>query len=260
MSRYASGTDIVRFPRGGYVHSFPFLDSSESGATQNVLLNSGMNKADSPILGLLEVGEGRIAVYGDSNCLDSSHMVTNCYWLLKKILDFTSSNIKDPVLFSDSAKQDKPLNEDDNQLPSRRTDVNFSTYSAVVRKDLLCRSDSRFEVWGTKGYNLHVRGRNRRLPGYPIIDLGRGLNTSADASRSRRYKSTEKKYSGDSFGNKYLGRWYKDELDMPVLFASHWLIPLVVMVTGILLFLSIWRIRQRRRRRRRTGSGRLANL
>ncbi|GLT48581.1 hypothetical protein SLA2020_221980 [Shorea laevis] len=260
QSRYASGTDIVRFPRGGYVHSFPFLDSSESGATQNVLLNSGMNKADSPILGLLEVGEGRIAVYGDSNCLDSSHMVTNCYWLLKKILDFTSSNIKDPVLFSDSAKQDKPLYEDDNQLPSRRTDVNFSTYSAVVRKDLLCRSDSRFEVWGTKGYNLHVRGRNRRLPGYPIIDLGRGLNTSADASRSRRYKSAEKKNSGDSFGNKYLGRWYKDELDMPVLVASHWLIPLVVMVTGILLFLSIWRIRQRRRRRRRTGSGRLANL
>ncbi|GLU09869.1 hypothetical protein SLE2022_267070 [Rubroshorea leprosula] len=260
QSRYASGTDIVRFPRGGYVHSFPFLDSSESGATQNVLLNSGMNKADSPILGLLEVGEGRIAVYGDSNCLDSSHMVTNCYWLLKKILDFTSSNIKDSVLFSDSAKQDKPLYEDDNQLPSRRTDVNFSTYSAVVRKDLLCRSDSRFEVWGTKGYNLHVRGRNRRLPGYPIIDLGRGLNTSADASRSRRYKSTEKKNSGDSFGNKYLGRWYKDELDMPVLVPSHWLIPLVVMVTGILLFLSIWRIRQRRRRRRRTGSGRLANL
>ncbi|GKV06606.1 hypothetical protein SLEP1_g18479 [Rubroshorea leprosula] len=260
QSRYASGTDIVRFPRGGYVHSFPFLDSSESGATQNVLLNSGMNKADSPILGLLEVGEGQIAVYGDSNCLDSSHMVTNCYWLLKKILDFTSSNIKDPVLFSDSAKQDKPLYEDDNQLPSRRTDVNFSTYSAVVRKDLLCRSDSRFEVWGTKGYNLHVRGRNRRLPGYPIIDLGRGLNTSADASRSRRYRSTEKKNSGDSFGNKYLGRWYKDELDMPVLVPSHWLIPLVVMVTGILLFLSIWRIRQRRRRRRRTGSGRLANL
>lgn len=37
QSRYASGTDIVRFPGGGYVHRFPFLDSSESGATQNVL-------------------------------------------------------------------------------------------------------------------------------------------------------------------------------------------------------------------------------
>lgn len=42
-SRYASGTNIVKFPGGGYLHSFPFLDSSESGATQNVLL-SGMIK------------------------------------------------------------------------------------------------------------------------------------------------------------------------------------------------------------------------
>ncbi|TYI16877.1 hypothetical protein ES332_A08G284900v1 [Gossypium tomentosum] len=254
QSRYASGTDIVRFPRGGYVHSFPFLDSSESGATQNLLLNSGMNKADSPILGLLEVGEGRIAVYGDSNCLDSSHMVTNCYRLLRKILDFTGSNIKDPVLFSKSVKQDMPLYEDDNHLSSRRTDVNFSVYSAVLGKDLICRTDSRFEVWGTKGYNLHIRGRNRKLPGYHVIGLGRGLNSTIDTSNSRRPKFTEKN-KGDYFGNRYLG-----ELDVPELVASQWLVPAVIAITGFVLFFSIWRIRQKRRRRRRSMSGRLANL
>ncbi|KAL4304353.1 hypothetical protein GQ457_10G021790 [Hibiscus cannabinus] len=253
QSRYASGTDIVRFPRGGYVHSFPFLDSSESGATQNLLLNSGMNKADSPILGLLEVGEGRVAVYGDSNCLDSSHMVTNCYRLLRKILDFTGSNIKDPVLFSKSVKQDTPLYEDDNHLSSRRTDVNFSVYSAVIGKELICQSDSRFEVWGTKGYSLHIRGRNRKLPGYHVFDLGRGLNFSGDTTKSRRPKFIQKN-KGDSFGNRYLG-----ELDMPVLVASQWLVPVVVAITGIVL-LSIWRVRQKRRRRRGSGSGRPANL
>lgn len=167
-------------------------------------------QADSPILGLLQVGEGGIAVYGDSNCLDSSHMVTNCYWLLKKILDFTNSNIKDPVLFSDSAKQDKPLYEDDYQLPSRRTDVNFSAFSAVEGKDLICLGDARFEVWGTKGYNLHVRGRNRRLPGYPVIDLGRGLNTTNENSRSRRPRFTEKSRS-DLSRSSYFGR-LKDEV------------------------------------------------
>ncbi|KAJ0030255.1 hypothetical protein Pint_13187 [Pistacia integerrima] len=259
QSRYASGTDIVRFPGGGYVHSFPLLDTSESGATQNVL-TSGMIKADSPIIGLLEAGEGRIAVYGDSNCLDSSHMVTNCYWLLRKILDFTSSNIRDSVLFSDSSEQHTPLTEADNQLPSRRTDVNFSTYSAVLGKDLICRSDSRFEVWGTKGYNLQVRGWNRVLPGYPVMDLGSGLNSFMDTSKSRRPKYTEIS-KGDYLGSKYLGMFYKDELDMPVLVASHWLVPLVVAVTGLLVFLSFWRIRQRRRRRRKGSvSSRLANL
>ncbi|MBA0657719.1 hypothetical protein Goklo_009990 [Gossypium klotzschianum] len=257
-SRYASGTDIVRFPRDGYIHSFPFLDSSESGATQNVLLNSGMNKADSPILGLLDAGEGRIAVYGDSNCLDSSHMVTNCYWLLRKILDFTGSNIKDPVLFSESAKQDMPLYEDDNRLPSRRTDVNYTLYSAVTGKDLICRSDSRFEVWGTKGYNLHVRGRNKIMPGHHVIDLGRGLNSTFGSSRSSRPKFTKKRKG--TLGNRYFSLLYRDELDVPELVASHWVVPAIVAVTGFVLILSIWRIHHKRRRRRRSASGRLANL
>ncbi|XP_059306975.1 subtilisin-like protease SBT6.1 [Lycium ferocissimum] len=202
QSRYASGTDILKFPRGGYLHSFPFMDSSESGATQNILL-SGMAKTDTPILGILEVGGGRIAVYGDSNCLDSSHMVTNCYGLLKKMLDFTRRNIKDPMLFSDSGRQEKPLYVDKNQLPTRRTDVNFSAYSRVVGKELLCGRDSRFEVWGTKGYNLQVRGRNHKLPGYHVIDLGRGLNPTVDTPVSVTSNTTQKDV--DSPGNAYWG-------------------------------------------------------
>lgn len=260
QSRYASGTDIVRFPRGGYVHSFPFLDSSESGATQNILLTSGMTKADSPILGLLEVNEGRIAVYGDSNCLDSSHMVTNCYWLLRKLLDFTSHGRKDPILFSKSVKLEAPLYQDDNQLPTRRTDVEFSAYSSVNGKELICRSDSRFEVWGTKGYSLQVRGRNRRLPGYPVIDLGRGLNSTVESFYSTRRTNLGGKNKGDSLGNKYLGFFYKDELDVPMLVPSHWFVPAVIAISGILL-LSFWHIRQKRRRRRKSSvSGRLSNL
>lgn len=253
QSRYASGTDIVKFPGGGYVHSFPFQDSSESGATQNVLVSS-TEKADSSILGLLEMGGSRIAVYGDSNCLDSSHMVTNCYWLLRKILDFTGRNIKDPVLFSDSAKQDKFLHVEDNQLPSRRTDLNFSTYSAVVGKELICRSDSRFDMWGTKGYGLQVSGRNRKLPGYPVVDLGKGLNSTVEPSITKTAKDNPQR-------NKFLGLLYSDDLDAPVLVPSHWLVPAIVAISGLVLLLSFWRIRQKRRRRRRvSSSGRITNL
>lgn len=43
QNRYASGTDILEFPRGGYLHSFPFLDRLQSTATQNVVL-PGMAK------------------------------------------------------------------------------------------------------------------------------------------------------------------------------------------------------------------------
>lgn len=146
-------------------------------------------QVESSILGLAEIGAGRVVVYGDSNCLDSSHMVTNCYWLLKKILDFTNSNIRDPVLFSDSVKTKLPLNVDDNQLPSRRSDVNFSTYSAVVDKELICQRDSRFEVWGTKGYGIQLMGRNRKLPGYPTIRLDSDLNISVEVSNETPKKN-----------------------------------------------------------------------
>lgn len=259
QSRYASGTNIVRFPAGGYVHSFPFLDSSDSGNTQSVLASNFL-KGSSPILGFVEIGKGRISVYGDSNCLDSSHMVTNCFWLLKKILDFTSENMKDPVLFSDSVKLGGPLYVTDKQLPSRRNDVNFTAYSAVIEKELICRGDSRFEVRGTKGYNIQVRGRNRRLPGYHVADLGRSTNSSLGITNTK-VPNIIRQQKGDSLSSKYFGLFSKDEVDMPVLVASHWLVPAIIASFGFLLFFSFWRIRQKRRRRRKgSGSGKYANL
>ncbi|KAL4301808.1 hypothetical protein GQ457_10G016790 [Hibiscus cannabinus] len=165
--------------------SFPFLDSSESGATQNLLLSSGMNKADSPILGLL-----------------------------RKKLDFTGSNIKDPCFSQSLLSKIRHCMKMTHHLSSRRTDVNFSVYSAVI---------------------------------------GKGVNLG-DTTKSRRPKFI-KKNKGDSFGNRYLG-----ELDMPVLVASQWLVPVVVAITGWHCTVEHWRVRQKRRRRRRSGSGRPANL
>ncbi|KAI3933149.1 hypothetical protein MKW92_008249 [Papaver armeniacum] len=246
QSRYASGTDIVRFPQGGYLHSFPFLDSSESGAA------SGMMKEESSILGLVEVGSGRISVYGDSNCLDSSHMVTNCYWLLKKILDFTSANIKDPVLFSNPVRRNQPLLKDDNQLPSRRTDVNFSTYSGVLGKNLICQSDCRFEIWGTHGYSSQTIGKNRRLPGFPAAEFERNLNMTFGGSIPEQANIMNSSISSLSK--------FETRLDMPSLVATQWLIPVLVSFSGLLLFLSFWRIRQKRRRRKRSSSGRLSSV
>ena len=43
------------------------------------------------MLGLAAFHKGRIAVYGDSNCLDSSHMRTPCFRLLSKLLTYTNT-------------------------------------------------------------------------------------------------------------------------------------------------------------------------
>lgn len=107
---------------------------------------------ESPILGAVEAGRGRIAVYGDSNCLDSSHMVSNCYWLLKKLLDFTSSDIQDPVIFPATNELGSPLGSEDSPLPRRRDDVDFTPYSLVLKNPLRCGLDSPLAVQGSEGY------------------------------------------------------------------------------------------------------------
>ncbi|KAH8360567.1 hypothetical protein KR200_009024 [Drosophila serrata] len=43
-------------------------------------------------------GEGRIAVYGDSNCLDSTHLEKACFWLLNVFLDFAINSHKSSLL------------------------------------------------------------------------------------------------------------------------------------------------------------------
>lgn len=40
----------------------------------------------------LHSNEGRIVVYGDSNCLDSSHIEKPCFWLLDALLEYTMTS------------------------------------------------------------------------------------------------------------------------------------------------------------------------
>lgn len=44
--------------------------------------------AEYPYLGIAEVGLGRVGLYGDSNCLDSSHQVQACTAMLFQMLAY----------------------------------------------------------------------------------------------------------------------------------------------------------------------------
>jgi hypothetical protein len=43
------------------------------------------------VLGLLAHKKGRLGVYGDSNCLDSSHMRSSCFRLLTSLLSYVTT-------------------------------------------------------------------------------------------------------------------------------------------------------------------------
>lgn len=58
-----------------------------------------------PLLGLLQTKysekSGRIIVYGDSNCIDGSHLENPCYWMLDAMLEYTSTSHL-PSVFKDN--------------------------------------------------------------------------------------------------------------------------------------------------------------
>lgn len=70
---YSSGTSIVRFPPSGVLVARPLRDQ---GA--DVLEETDPPVQEVPILGLYQSvateRSGKLAIYGDSNCLDNSHM------------------------------------------------------------------------------------------------------------------------------------------------------------------------------------------
>ncbi|CAG2063611.1 unnamed protein product [Timema podura] len=70
---YASGTSIARFPKDGIVISHILKDQGE-----DILGTKSKVTESVPILGIIQSKasekSGRVAVYGDSNCLDNSHL------------------------------------------------------------------------------------------------------------------------------------------------------------------------------------------
>ena len=116
---FRSGNALVQFPTGGRVHYARLKDESKS------FLGQGNNHiVEAAILGLYQSsnkgdkeerdtrsdsgsgsggsgsGSGRVIVYGDSNCLDSSHIVFPCYWLLLDLVQYASTKVLGPNLQS----------------------------------------------------------------------------------------------------------------------------------------------------------------
>lgn len=87
-----------------------------------------------PVLGLLQSKanekSGRIVVYGDSNCLDSSHLEKACYWMLDALLEFTSTSHL-PSIFKDNKFEDWSKRVD-TEVPQRMEGNRLVRYSKVL--------------------------------------------------------------------------------------------------------------------------------
>ena len=141
---FATGTALARFPAGGTVHSFPLMDLTAGAGWSGGRRGALQAVAEAPVLGLAQLNgsaAGRLVVYGDSNCLDSSHMSSDCFWLLKEVLAFAAGGRAEGALFPAAARLAAPLVAG-GELPLRRSDVDFAPLSAVLGKDPQCGLDT----------------------------------------------------------------------------------------------------------------------
>ncbi|XP_063695760.1 membrane-bound transcription factor site-1 protease [Culicoides brevitarsis] len=77
---------------------------------------------------------GRLAVYGDSNCLDSTHIDKACFWLLDSLLEFTMTSHLTSLL-KNMNRSGKLKFATDTRPVTRLTDNNLHKYSSVLRKN-----------------------------------------------------------------------------------------------------------------------------
>lgn len=82
------GAEILKHPPNGNQKDLPEVDlKSVKVKHREVIL--GMTQTQS---GNIHGKGGRIVVYGDSNCLDSTHMEKSCFWLIDALLEYTMTN------------------------------------------------------------------------------------------------------------------------------------------------------------------------
>ncbi|XP_052862529.1 membrane-bound transcription factor site-1 protease, partial [Anopheles cruzii] len=75
---------------------------------------------------------GRIAVYGDSNCLDSTHLEKPCFWLLDSLLEYTMTGHVTSLLRELNSTRRAEQLEDNPKLPQRMPNNNLHLYSKVL--------------------------------------------------------------------------------------------------------------------------------
>lgn len=158
--------------------------------------------------------EGRIAIYGDSNCLDSTHLDKPCFWLLDALLEYTMTSHV-PSLLSDLNRLRKTTTFTEpfaNGLPLRMPNNNLHQYSKVLdnhnanrKRDIpkcpkllwetpIYLNITSFHAAGGDDMNNHVN--QYRLSGEEqAADIGGGVNLRRKLERQkgevRRYLSID---------------------------------------------------------------------
>ncbi|CAO1416110.1 unnamed protein product [Diamesa tonsa] len=155
---YASGSTITKFPQNNQTilierdlldQGAEILKQPPQSQTTSQQLKEQQDADGHPkvktkekavILGMLQTSNveasklttkaGRIAVFGDSNCLDSTHLEKACFWLLDALLEYTMTTHVTNLL--KGLNRSPYLEFPEKPKPQRMLDNNLHSYSKVL--------------------------------------------------------------------------------------------------------------------------------
>lgn len=104
-------------------YSAPAVLNGESGVNQATDFKQHSN-------------EGRIVVYGDSNCLDSTHIEKPCFWLLDALLEYTMTSHVSTILKDLNRSPSVQFTPNSISMPKRLPNNNLHMYSKVLQPPL----------------------------------------------------------------------------------------------------------------------------
>ena len=284
--RMASGCLINSLPAGAYLHNATMPDKKQAAGKDGG--SGGEEKlVQLPAVGLAEVGTGRLVMYVDSNCLDSSHQQSNCHAFLKHVLAYAAG--KNPAeaggLVSPQAKLTEPFGPLHEKMPERRSDYNFTEASFVLQNTLKCYSNSPLEKQGLDyqgeessrgrgggeggGSGAPVVQRHPDDPTIPVEMISSGGGSGSGSNAPSKKEEEEESGSRDIAQQKYVQsieqqkQQQQQQQGRPP--PTRTLVPRVNAVSlsqvfsvlggiGLVVLWSMMMVR-RRRRERRNGAG-----
>ncbi|CAF0772169.1 unnamed protein product [Brachionus calyciflorus] len=179
---FSSGVSISKFPQSesNYLISRKLRDQGEAFLADYSNKTSQKSKIEQvPILGLVRLSQdkpdvepGRIVVYGDSNCIDSSHIKKDCFWLLSALIEFATHN----VLYSAFKESTSENFESKNYKQILRLEkTGFENYSKILDKEFLAckkwQDEPEYPIDSVLENELPNQDNN-----YNFLNLGKNFN------------------------------------------------------------------------------------
>lgn len=249
-----SGSSLAAMPNNSYI-----LFAEESVKRKQ----SKVAPREVPVLGMTAAGAGKLALYGDSNCLDSAGRKSSCEDFAISVLKYLTEG-DESMLGGMSLQSEKFGSFKD--LPTRLRDINYSEVSFVLQNTMTCYPNSPLEFQGLEYMQLPEENLASGEPDadeankgiVPVQTDSKDEETMVSPEWTSNDRTSPPETNQDTFANSHpsrldgqLKRSFMDSLShiwqAPQTYPMHWALFAAIATFLILTVARPWRRKKKKR-------------